>query len=122
EPLPGTYITFDVGQNPKIRPIPNSSPRTIALLSQRKTNLLLMDITKWPEGVKAAPNTAEGKAALYSFAFLLRAAACRLLDIDTTELDAGIHPTCVDGDLRSQIFLCDKLENGAGYCARLSDP
>ena len=122
ESLPGTYITFYIGRNPRVRPIPNSNPRTIALLSQRKTNLLLIEITQWPDGVKAPPNTAEGKAALYSFAFLLRAAACRLLDIDTNELDAGIHPTRVEGDLRGQIFLCDKLENGAGYCTRLSDP
>ncbi len=121
-PSPGTYVKYGTSPNGKLRAIPDATPHRVALLSQRKTNLLLVDITDWPEGVSASPNIAEGKAALYSFAFLLRAAACRLLDVDTSELDAGIHPTTVDGELRGQIFLCDKLENGAGYCTRLADP
>jgi hypothetical protein len=76
----------------------------------------------WPEGVYADPKTAVGRAAWYSFAFLLRVAAAELLDADTLELDAGFRTLPRGHRASAQAFLCDKLENGAGYCTRLADP
>jgi hypothetical protein len=88
----------------------------IALLARRRTDVLLVHIANWPEGIFADPQTAEGRAAWYSFAFFLRLAAAAKLDIDPTELDASFR--VVESGQRpiGQAFLSDKLENGAGYC------
>jgi len=105
EPRPGTGVSVT---GPKYR---------IALLSRRRTDILLLDINQWPDGVFADPITVEGRAAWFSFAFFLRAAAAAELDIDTQEIDAGFR-TLPDSAGRpiGQAFLSDKLENGAGYC------
>lgn len=94
----------------------------IALLSRRHTDVLLADFDQWPAGVFADPRTVPGRAAWYSFAFLLRTAAAALLDVDVQELQAGIRTLQVAGIPRGQAFLSDSLENGAGYCRWLAVP
>jgi hypothetical protein len=94
----------------------------IALLSRRHTDVLLADFDQWPAGVYADPRTVPGRAAWYSFAFLLRTAAAALLDIDVQELQAGIRTLQMAGIPRGQAFLSDSLENGAGYCRWLAAP
>lgn len=91
----------------------------IALLAKRYTDVLLVDLNHWPEGIFADPTTVEGRAAWYSFAFTLRMAAAVELDIDTTELDAGFQVKNREGLPVGLAFLCDKLENGAGYSSWL---
>jgi hypothetical protein len=74
-------------------------------------------------GVFADPTTVEGRAAWYSFAFWLRIAAGYRLDVDALELEAGFHSLPgADGQPIGQAFLCDQLENGAGYCRLLAQP
>jgi hypothetical protein len=94
----------------------------IALLSRRRTDVLLVSITDWPKGVFANPTTVEGRAAWYSFAFWLRLAAGAHLDVDALELQAGFR-SLPDAHypVIGQAFLCDQLENGAGYCRFLSN-
>ncbi len=92
----------------------------VALLSRRMTDALLVQISDWPSGVFANPQTVEGRAAWYSIAFWLRVAAGSHLDIDPLELDAGLSVTQQNGHPLGQAFLCDKLENGAGYCRFLA--
>jgi DEAD/DEAH box helicase domain-containing protein len=94
----------------------------IALLSKRPTDVLLVGIEKFPEGIYADPQTVEGRAAWYSFAFWLRTVACVQLDIDTTELQAGFRTHLADNRPGGEAFLCDQLENGAGYCTFLGQP
>ena len=99
----------------------------VALLSKRKTDILLAHLEHWPTGVFANPMTIEGRAAWYSFAFWLQIAAGSELDVDALELQAGFRSTdgLLFGSSRSvigQAFLCDKLENGAGYCNFLGQP
>jgi len=95
--------------------------RTIALLSRKKTDVLVVDLQTLASTIAISPRTVYGRAAWYSFAFLLRTAASALLDIDVKELQAGIRTVSVDGVPRGQVFLCDSLENGAGYCRWLAD-
>lgn len=92
----------------------------IGLLSRRHTDVMVVDIHKWPRGIYADPRSVAGRAAWYSFAFLLRTAAAALLDVDVQELQAGIRTLRVAGQPRGQAFLNDSLENGAGYCRWLS--
>ena len=95
----------------------------IALLSKRKTDVLLVTVNQWQTGISASPTTIEGRAAWYSFAFWLQVGAAALLDIDPQELQAGMR-TIQDsaGNIIGQGFLSDQLENGAGYCRFLAQP
>lgn len=97
--------------------------RSIALLSRRRTDVLLTGIQNWPAGVFADPRSAVGRAAWYSFAFFLRSSAAALMDVDTLEFNAGFRPTREpDGSVAGQAFLSDTLQNGAGYCWWLGQP
>ncbi len=94
----------------------------IALLSKKRTDILLVKLNQWQNGVFADPITVEGKAAWYSFAFWLRTAASALLDVDPQELQAGTRTIQENGRVTAQAFLSDALENGAGYCTHLAQP
>jgi hypothetical protein len=118
-PVPNAYAVLD---GPRDRLMPQGVEYCVALLSRRRTDSLLVDIREWPAGIYADPTKAVGRAAWYSFAFFLRIAAAELLDTETLELDAGFRTRPRDGRPAGQAFLCDKLENGAGYCTRLSLP
>lgn len=94
----------------------------IALLSRSHTDILLVDLKNWSNGVFADPAQIEGRAAWYSLAFFLRAAASAELDIDPTELNAGFRSINPRDTPIGQAFLSDKLENGAGYCRWFGKP
>jgi len=95
----------------------------IALLARRKTDILLVGISNWSNGIFADPQTIEGRAALYSLAFWLRVAAAAHLDVDIDELQAGFRSSVdANGKVIGEAFLCDTLENGAGYCQFLAEP
>ena len=91
-----------------------------ALASIKPTDVMLLGIRLWPAGVKATPLDVAGRAALYSFGFMLRRAAAVRLDIHERELKVGVR-TLPDnsGGVVGQIFMSDSLENGAGYSSRL---
>ena len=94
----------------------------IALLSRSRTDILLVDMQKWPEGVSADPIQVGGRAAWYSLGFFLRTAAATELDVDPTELEAGFRAINENEIPIGQAFLSDKLENGAGYCRWFGKP
>lgn len=91
----------------------------VALLSRRLTDVLLVGVREWPVGVRALPTCAEGRAAWYSFAFFLRTAATSWLDVEPSELDAGIRTFQGAAGPEAEAFLADHLENGAGYATAL---
>lgn len=97
-------------------------PRRIALLAERKTDVLVADLNALPEGVFADPASVTGRAAWYSFAFFLRLGAGAELDVDALELQCGFRPVATGPRPAGQAFLSDTLENGAGYCRALGDP
>ena len=101
----------------------SGSSYRIALLSRQKTDILLVNFEKWPSGLFASPVEVVGRAAWYSLAFLLQTAGAAKLDIDITELKAGFRTTKEkESDMMiGQVFLSDKLENGAGYCRWLGE-
>ncbi len=101
----------------------NDPAHRIALLSRRHSDVCLIDINRWPKGVFADPTTVQGRAAWYSFAYLLRTAAVALLDVDVQELSAGFRTIQGEnGRPTAQVFLSDSLENGAGYCRWIAEP
>lgn len=98
----------------------NSDLRVLASIKQ--TDILVVGIDRWPAGVFASPLSVYGRAALYSFGFMLRRAAAVRLDIDERELKVGLHVTSQGPNVIGYIFLSDSLENGAGYSSLLGQP
>jgi hypothetical protein len=98
-------------------------PIPCALAAISETDMMLLGISNYGPGRAADPRTPQGRAALYSLAFMLRRAAAVLLDIQDYELKAGIrsHDDPTAGVV-GQIFLSDTLENGAGYATHLGEP
>lgn len=98
-----------------------ADPKTIALLARRTTDILQVGMNQWPAGHTAVPQMVEGRAAWYSLAFALRSGAARALDIESGELDCGLFVAARDGQAEGQAFLCDALENGAGYATYFNE-
>jgi len=92
-----------------------------ALISTKTTGILTASISKTNENLDLNPISAfkhySIKAAYLSWGYLIRKAVCDYLDIDTNELDLGYH---VNEEKKGEIFLVERLENGAGYCNYLS--
>lgn len=117
----GAYAVADVlSKNDDPQVIVSGEDHLIALLCRRPTDVLMMDFCDWSQGVIADPTKVEGRAAWYSFSFMMRLAAASLLDIDPRELQAGFRTTPSASGPVGQAFLSDALENGAGYCRWLA--
>jgi len=86
---------------------------------RKRTDVLLLGPRSFPVGISREPYSPAGRGAWYSLGFLMRAAATRVLDIGLTELDVGYAVRQLgpeDAHRRHvEIFLADRLENGAGY-------
>ncbi len=112
-----------LGRRAQANLTPRQAPIPCALAAISETDMLLLGISSYGQGCAADPRTPQGRAALYSLAFMLRRAASVLLDIQEYELKAGIrsHDDPAAGVV-GQIFLSDTLENGAGYATYLGQP
>jgi hypothetical protein len=89
---------------------------TVSLGSIRTTDVLRLSPATLPDGVQAdiVTNLA-GRSAWMSLAFLLRNAAARLLDVGPDELVTEVSPRRLGMSVVGEVFLADRLENGAGY-------
>lgn len=107
-------------QNPPIDQ--NFGTDARALASIKVTDLFLIAVDSLRVGLSLTPVKLEGRAALYSFGFMLRSAVADLLDIDNRELKVGLRAIPgASGQVLGEIFLCDSLENGAGYSSSLGN-
>ena len=123
-PVVGAYAVEEFVSPQNRRVSVTGTAKRIALLAPRRTDIFLAGINDWPEGIRANPLRAEGKAAWYSFSFWVRNVAGRMLDVDPRELTAGYRALRPDdvADPTAEIFMCDDLENGAGYAYELALP
>ena len=103
---------------------PTGQVTACALAAISDTDMMILDIRDYGHGRHADPRTPQGRGALYSLAFMLRRAAAVYLDIQDYELKAGIRSKedPAGHAVTGQIFLCDTLENGAGYATHLGTP
>lgn len=102
----------------------NRLPDQVALAARSKTDVLLARLAQVPQAYDLSPfgdGKVYARAAYHSCGELLRKAACSYLDIEHSELLVNLRPMSTDGNGRFELFLMDKLENGAGYCRHLSD-
>ncbi|NIA10743.1 MAG: DEAD/DEAH box helicase, partial [Nitrospiraceae bacterium] len=96
----------------------------IAIAAGKTTDVLRFRPLSVPLGLNLDPVTSSGgvKAAIYSAAFLLRAAASEKLDIDPDEIEiCNFQRLEVDGMYVGAITLSDFLANGAGFVRWISD-
>ncbi|MGH7989511.1 MAG: helicase-related protein, partial [Limisphaerales bacterium] len=96
--------------------------RRVGLGSIKRTDLLVLGFHAVRPELDLSPLRVEGRAALYSFGFLLRRAVSVLLDISALEIGVGLRVTRQAAQVVGQIFLSDSLENGAGYCSHFEQP
>jgi hypothetical protein len=105
-------------------PLDLDSQQRVALSATYVTDMMLMALNERPAGLDLDPTHGAGKRATwYSLAFLVREAAAQLLDVESRELDVGLHyrPEGSEG-VNAAIYLADSLENGAGYSTHLARP
>lgn len=103
----------------RIPPLDDNTEESVALSSTQVTDLLLVGIQPGVPGLSLDSRQPSRRGAWFSFGFLLREAACRFLDVQSQEISVGLRVSRVGGQVHSQVFLADSLENGAGYCTHL---
>lgn len=97
-------------------------PEVRVLGSIKRTDLLVVGLRSIRPELDLSPLQVTGRAALYSFGFLLRRAMSVLLDISTLEIRVGLRVYRHAGQATGEVFLSDSLENGAGYCSHFERP
>jgi DEAD/DEAH box helicase domain-containing protein len=97
------------------------APEMVGLAAPKTTDLLRIRPDHVPAGLSLNPLDKRGavKAAYYSAAFILRAVAADLLDIDPEELDISNvrQVTLGTGQKAGEIVINDHIANGAGFTA-----
>jgi len=98
----------------------------LAIGSIKTTDILLLTLRSsaipGPDEVVDPVAVPAGLPLIWSFTELLRRAAGSVLDVDPSELQAGLQPMRSGLSQTRRIFLADALENGAGYARQLSQP
>jgi DEAD/DEAH box helicase domain-containing protein len=98
--------------------------RRIAIASIRPTDVMVLELDELHLPAGPRPLTREScrvlTSACWSFAEILRLTAADVLEIDARELEVGLQPWRTNWGLSSRVFVSDRLENGAGYAARLA--
>ncbi|MFJ2303487.1 DEAD/DEAH box helicase [Streptomyces sp. NPDC087787] len=84
---------------------------------------LRLNLTSVPQSTGFPDDRSGRRAAWYSLAALLRAAAGSILQVQPNEIASGIHGAGSGSrQARTFAFLSDTLDNGAGYCTHLAEP
>ncbi len=105
----------------KLRELQPHRELTVSFGSIRTTDVLRLSAGELPDGVQAdVVKSLAARSAWVSLAFLLRNSAARLLDVGVDELVTEISPRQLDGSVVGEVFLADRLENGAGYATWLT--
>ena len=120
----GTWVSLDHLELAATTPVVDPASRWEGAIGvAKRTDVLLLGPLHPPLGISMAPFTPAERGAWYSFGFLMRSGASRLLDIGLGELEVGVSTRQLGADYNhrghTEIFLSDRLENGAGYATWL---
>jgi DEAD/DEAH box helicase domain-containing protein len=97
----------------------------VALKAERHAELLLLRLQSVSEHIALSAVDQSGvyaRAAYLSWGYLMRRSACMALDVDTDEIDVNVRPLREGDQTGWEVFLMDRLENGAGYSTYLAQP
>lgn len=99
----------------------DDTSREVALVSRRRTDVVLLEADLVPSGFILDPRLAETRGAWISAGFLIREIVAFDLDIGPEELEVGLF--AAEGNLtpKSGVFIADTLANGAGYAAAIGE-
>jgi DEAD/DEAH box helicase domain-containing protein len=105
------------------RPYLSDITQTVALASIKNTEVLVISPNEIKPGITFDPTNLGVKAGLISFGYLFRRVATTILDVDADELQVGIRSKVDNIYNRTvgEIFIADRLLNGAGYSKYLSN-
>ena len=120
----GIYISRDAYPENEAENLHLDFESKYAFVASKTTGVLALSLTKCNNGIcldaikEFNPNSHAVRAAFMSWGYLVRKAISSYLDIDASELNVGffISPSTHKGE----VFLVERLENGAGYCNFLS--
>jgi len=96
----------------------------VGLAARKYTDLILLTHDQLPPGLSLSPTGEQGtyvRAAYYSWGALLCHAVSEELDTEPDEISVNVRSAQGSEGLRSELFLADQLENGAGYCRHLAE-
>ncbi|MBS9806377.1 DEAD/DEAH box helicase [Bacillus toyonensis] len=133
----GQLFTFQKANNPYegwierttvnkngFRPIlSEDDTETVALASIKNTEVLVIAPRDTMSGITFDPTNLGVKSGLISFGYLFRRVATSILDVDADELQIGIRSKVdsIQNRTVGEIFIADRLINGAGYSKHLSN-
>ena len=120
----GIYVSRNAYTEEESSRLDLSFESDYAFVSSKSTGVLTLSITEIREDICLDPirehnaNSHAVRAAFLSWGYLVRKSISSFLDIDASELTVGyfISPATH----RAEVFLVERLENGAGYCNFLS--
>jgi DEAD/DEAH box helicase domain-containing protein len=117
---------YDGRSQPRLDTTAGTDPRALASITTTDVLLVGLDQDNAMPGLDVSPLTVDGRvsgrAAWFSFGFLMRSAAAVYLDVDRNELLVGLRTLRRQGRVQGEIFISDSLENGAGYSTYLGRP
>lgn len=94
-----------------------------AFVSSKTTGVLTLTLDNLTDNINISPiendNAHAVKAAFLSWGYLIRRSISTTLDIDSNELSVGYNIDAITN--KPEVFLVEKLDNGAGYCNYLSN-
>lgn len=120
----GIYVSRDAYPEEYRKTLRLDFESKYAFYSSKTTGILTLSIAKVREDICLSPVINDNaysyavRAAFLSWGYLVRKAISSYLDIDSSELNVGFY--IVPSTKRAEVFLVEKLENGAGYCNYLS--
>lgn len=120
----GIYISREAYTEEESKQLRLDYESKYAFVSTKSTGILSLAISRVSDDIcldpikENNPNSHAVRAAFMSWGYLVRKSISSYLDIDASELNVGyfISPKRHD----AEIFLVERLENGAGYCNFLS--
>ena len=111
-------------KRPEGRPPRNCSGRPegdAALYHSFQSNVVVLGVDL-PHSMNASPAEPRGRAAWLSVTAAIIRAAASYLQINSSELAAGIRPWVdFSGRLQAEVFVYDTLPNGAGYASEVAE-
>ncbi len=124
--LGNQWIDQRFQQADKLQFASTTEEESIAIVAPKTTDVLRIQPASVPFGLRLDPVGAPGvgaRAAYFSAAFILKAVAAGLLDIDPDEFDiSNVRQVELEKGMKGgEIIISDHLENGAGFTVWVND-
>ena len=120
----GIYISRNAYTEDEAQKLNLNFESDYAFVSSKSSGVLTLSIKEIRDDIclnpirEQNPNSHAVRAAFLSWGYLVRKSISSYLDIDASELNVGYFISPITH--KAEVFLVERLENGAGYCNFLS--